>query len=293
MGSDLNRREVLQMAAVAGVAGVLGSGSGEAASKKVAPALFISHGAPLVALETDAFPRALKAFGESTGAVRALVVVSAHWETSGEVRVTSAEAPSLIYDFYGFPEPLYQLRYPSLGEPALAREIVSRLEAAGVKAVADGTRGWDHGTWVPLRLAFPEARTPVVQVSLPRGASPAEVARLGEALRPLRTEGVLLMGSGGIVHNLRRVVYPDKNAPAVQWAREFDDWVAERLAARDFVGMQDWTRAPNAQLAHPSEEHFMPLFFTLGAAFPDEAVTSVFEGFHYGTLSMRSFALRG
>ncbi len=288
MSSDLNRREVLQGAAAASVSGVLG-----AKGSAMAPALFVSHGSPLVALETDAYPQALKALGEGLGAVRAVVVVSAHWETRNAVHVTAAEAPPLIYDFGGFPEALYQVKYPSPGAPELARTLVARLEAAGLKAVADPTRGLDHGTWIPLRLALPEARTPVVQVSLPWGASAADVARMGEALRPLRSEGVLLMGSGGLTHNLRRLAWQDKSAPAEAWAREFDGWIAGKLAARDFPGIQSWTSAPHARLAHPSAEHLLPLFFVLGAALPEDRLTPVFEGFHYATLSMRSFVLRG
>jgi 4,5-DOPA dioxygenase extradiol len=287
MSADLKRREVLQGAAAAGMAGVLGD-KGAA----VMPALFVSHGSPMVALETDAFPQAMKAFGESV-APRALVVVSGHWETLNEVRVTASEAPPLIYDFGGFPEPLYQLTYPSPGAPELARDIVARLGAAGLTAVAEVARGLDHGTWIPLRLAYPAAHTPVVQVSLPWGASAADVARMGEALRPLRAQGVLLVGSGGLTHNLRRLAWRDKSAPAESWAREFDGWVSERLAARDFVGVQSWTSAPHARLAHPTAEHLLPLFFVLGAALPEDRVTPVFEGFHYATLSMRSFALRG
>jgi len=288
MSSDLNRREVLQGAAAAGMGGMLGG-----AGTRLAPALFVSHGSPMVALETDAYPQALKAFGESLVPVRAVVVVSAHWETLNAVHVTAAEAPPLIYDFGGFPEPLYHLKYPSPGSPELARDIVARLGAASVPAVADAGRGLDHGTWIPLRLALPSARTPVVQVSLPWGASAADVAKLGEVLRPLRSEGVLLMGSGGITHNLRRLAWQDKSAPAASWAGEFDAWVGAKLAVRDFTGVQAWTSAPHARLAHPSAEHFLPLFFVLGAALPEDRLTPVFEGFHYSSLSMRSFVLRG
>ncbi|PTL83774.1 class III extradiol ring-cleavage dioxygenase [Vitiosangium sp. GDMCC 1.1324] len=274
MNSDLKQRE-------------------EVKATGVAPAFFVSHGSPMVALETDAFPQALKAFGEAQAPVRALVVVSAHWETPDAVRVTAAEAPPLIYDFGGFPEPLYRLTYPSPGSPELARDIVARLGSAGLPAEADAARGLDHGTWVPLRLAFPAARIPVVQVSLPWGASAVDVAKMGEVLRPLRAEGVLLMGSGTMTHNLRLLAWRDKSAPVEPWAREFDAWVTERLAARDFVGIQSWMSAPHARLAHPTAEHFLPLFFVLGAALPEDRLTSVFEGFHYATMSMRSFALRG
>ncbi|WP_338864076.1 class III extradiol ring-cleavage dioxygenase [Myxococcus stipitatus] len=290
MGDGLDRREVLQGAAAAGVAGVLGGGSGGGRTR--APALFVSHGSPMVALDADAYPRALRTFGDGAGSVKALVVVSAHWETPGEVRVTSSAQPPLIHDFYGFPQALYRLRYGAPGAPSLAADIVSRLSGAGVKAVADGERGWDHGTWIPLLHMFPQAMLPVVQVSMPLDASPAEVAKLGEALRPLRAEGVLLMGSGGIVHNLRRVNFHHKDASPEPWAQAFDTWVAEKLEARDFTGLQSWLDAPNGRLAHPRAEHLLPLYFVLGAALPEDRLTPVFEGFHHGTLSMRSFALR-
>lgn len=292
MGDGLDRREVLQGAAALGVSGVLGARpAGSQAA--VAPALFVSHGSPMVALDSDAYPQALRAFGSGAeAAARALVVVSAHWETPGEVRVTASARPPLIHDFHGFPEPLYRLKYDAPGEPVLAADVVARLKTAGLPAVADAERGLDHGAWVPLLHAFPQARLPVVQVSMPVGSSPAEVARLGEVLRPLRSQGVLLMGSGGIVHNLRRLNFQEKAASVEPWAQAFDGWVARKLEARDFFGLQQWLDAPNARLAHPSAEHLMPLYFVLGAALPEDRLTPVFEGFHHGTLSMRSFALR-
>lgn len=292
MSTELDRREVLAAAAAMGVAGAAeAAGSVKTARPAVVPAFFVSHGSPMVALDTDGYPQALRKFGEAMGPVRALVVVSAHWETRGEIRVTSSAAPPLIYDFGGFPEALYRLTYPCPGEPALAREVASRLTAVGFPVTEDAERGLDHGTWVPLRLALPAAKLPVVQVSMPRGASPEEVARMGEALRPLRASGVLLMGSGGVTHNLRQVVFADKNAPAAEWAQAFDGWVAQGLASRDFTGLRVWLGAPNGRLAHPTPEHLLPLYFVLGAALPEDRLTPVYEGFHHGTLSMRSFAL--
>ncbi|MFY2563967.1 dioxygenase [Corallococcus terminator] len=288
MGDGLDRREVLQGAAAAGVSGVLGAGS----KGGRAPALFVSHGSPMVALDADAYPRALKTFGDGAATARAIVVVSAHWETPGEVRVTASAKPPLVYDFFGFPDALYRLRYAAPGAPDVASDVVARLGAAGLKAVADSERGLDHGAWVPLLHTFPQATLPVVQVSMPLGASAADVVKMGEALRPLRAQGVLLMGSGGIVHNLRRVNFHQKDASPEPWAQAFDTWVAQKLEARDFVGLQSWLDAPNAQLAHPRAEHLLPLYFVLGAALPEDRLTSVFEGFHHGTLSMRSFALR-
>ncbi|MBN8226102.1 dioxygenase [Corallococcus macrosporus] len=290
MASGVDRREVLQGVAAAGVAGVMGPGPSVA--RQVAPALFVSHGSPMTALDADDYPQALKRFGDGAGAVKALVVVSAHWETDARVHVTAMAAPPLVYDFYGFPEAMYRLRYAPPGAPALAQDVVARLSAAGVPAVGDAERGLDHGVWVPLLHAFPEARVPVVQVALPADATPAQVARMGEALRPLRAEGVLLMGSGGVVHNLRRVNFRSKLASVEPWAAEFDAWVAGKLAARDFIGLQSWMDAPNSRVAHPSAEHWLPIYFVLGAALPEDRITPVFEGFHHGTLSMRSFALR-
>ncbi len=297
MGVELNRREVLQVAAAAGVAGVVGgaggASGGSAAAKSVAPALFVSHGSPMAALDADAYTRALRAFGDgAAGALKAVVVVSAHWETAGGVRVTASKTPPLIYDFSGFPEPLYQVKYPSPGAPALAEDIVGRLTAAGVPAVVDAARGLDHGTWIPLLHAFPGAKLPVVQVSLPAGAPAEALVRMGEALRPLRAEGVLLVGSGGMVHNLRRLDFQQKHAPVAAWAQEFDTWVAERVAARDVAGLLGWQGAPHARLAHPSAEHFLPLFFVLGAALAEDGLSPVFEGIHHASMSLRSFELR-
>jgi 4,5-DOPA dioxygenase extradiol len=297
MGVELNRREVLQVAAAAGVAGVVGSpggaSGGSAPARSVAPALFVSHGSPMAALDADTYTRALRAFGDGAGTLKALVVVSAHWETAGGVRVTASQAPPLIYDFHGFPEPLYQLKYPSPGAPALAEDIVGRLTAAGVPTVVDASRGLDHGVWVPLLHAFPAAKVPVVQVSIPQGAPAEALVRMGEALRPLRAEGVMLVGSGGMVHNLRRLDFHQKHAPVAPWAQQFDAWVAERLAVRDVAGLLGWQQAaPHARVAHPSVEHFLPLFFVLGAALSEDRLTPVFEGIHHASMSLRSFALR-
>lgn len=256
-----------------------------------AAALFVSHGAPTVALERDAYTRALNAFGERRDGPAAVLVVSGHWEVAGPVRLTATEAPRLIYDFGGFPDALYRVRYPCPGAPALAEQAAGLLQAAGCAAQVEASRGLDHGVWVPLLHVFPEAQVPVVQLSLPQGASARDVRRLGEALRPLRRQGVLLVGSGGLVHNLRRIDFSGAQAPVMPFARDFDEWVAERLAARDFAALEDWERAPGAALAHPSPEHLLPLFFTLGAALPEDRLTPVYEGIQYGSLSLRTFAL--
>jgi len=252
------------------------------------PALFVSHGAPSAALDDDDYTRALGAWARSRPRPRAIVVVSAHGEAQGPTRVSSAARPDLIYDFYGFPPELYQLTYPAPGAPDLSREVAAALEAAGAEPVLDGVRGWDHGVWVPLRLLYPAADVPVVQVSLPVPRSPSSLAQMGAALKPFREHGTLLLGTGGIVHNLRRL---DGEA-TLPWAAAFDAWVAERLERLDVEALQDYeTTAPHADLAVPTSEHFDPLFFVLGSRDPRDRVETIYEGFRLGSLSLRSFAL--
>jgi len=257
------------------------------------PVLFISHGAPTVALEQDGYAVALRTCGAGLASrASAVVVMSAHWEAAPPVRVTSHASPPVIYDFGGFPEPLYEMTYPAPGDPLLAGRILEAFASAGVSGASEPLRGWDHGVWIPLRLMLPDAPVPVVQVSLPAGTGPEGLMSIGRALATLRDQGVLLVGSGGIVHNLRRVALHDKSAPVDGWARDFDSWFADRLSAGDIASLVDWRRrAPAPSMAHPTPEHFEPVFFSLGAAGPDAKVTPIWEGFHYGNLSMRSFAL--
>jgi 4,5-DOPA dioxygenase extradiol len=257
-------------------------------------AIFMAHGSPMLALdEGGAHALALRRFAASVPLPRAIVVVSAHGEAPGPIRVGAAERPDTIHDFHGFPPALYRVRYPAPGAPALAREIVGRLEAAGLEAALDPEAGFDHGVWVPLRLAFPRAEVPVVSVSLPARRAPGDVLRMGRALATLRDEGALLVGSGVIVHNLRRARLDRVDAPVDAWARAFDDWVAARAAALDAEALLAYReRAPDAALAVPTPEHFDPLFFVLGAAQDGDRVDTVAEGFEYGNLSMRSLALR-
>jgi 4,5-DOPA dioxygenase extradiol len=246
----------------------------------------------MVAIEPDDFTESLRRFGASPPRPRAIVVVSAHWEVPGGVRVTAAERPPLIYDFSGFPDALYDVRYPSSGDPSLAASIVGLLSGSGIPARADDRRGIDHGAWVPILHAFPAAELPLLEVSLPQPRTAHDLVALGKALAPLRERGVLLVGSGGIVHNLRRVRFEDKRAPVEGWAKEFDLWVRDRVQEQDLAGLMEYPkRAPHAALAVPTTEHFDPQFFVLGAALPGDRVHPLYEGFHHGTLSMRSYSL--
>jgi 4,5-DOPA dioxygenase extradiol len=250
------------------------------------PSLFISHGAPSIAIEHDDFTRAVASFGESLRGARAIAVVSAHWQAR-TIRVNAAAHPETIYDFGGFSDELYKIRYEAPGDPALALEIAALLGDAPLEE----SRGWDHGLWVPLRILLPDAKIPIVEIAQPHPTTPAELLRLGQALAPLRDRGVVIAGSGGIVHNLRAIHLADKNAPVDDWAKQFDDWFATHLAARDFETLTRYRDlAPHATLAVPTPEHFEPVFVTLGASREADKLTTIHEGFHYGNLSMRTFA---
>jgi 4,5-DOPA dioxygenase extradiol len=254
------------------------------------PAVFFAHGSPMSALGGDSHAAALRAFGERHTASRAILIVSAHWQVSRPLRVTAWDRAPLIYDFGGFPEELYRLTYPAPGSPLGAARVVKMLQSAGQPARFESGRGLDHGAWTPLRLAWPEATIPAIEVSMPF-VTPQELFQLGRALRPLRDDGFLIVASGGIVHNLSRVRMTDKDAPVDAWAAEFDTWVADRVAARKLDDLLVYrNNAPHARLSVPTTEHFDPLFVALGAAYPDEPVETIFEGFQYGNLSMRSFS---
>ena len=255
------------------------------------PALFFSHGAPTLAMEPGDYGRALEELGRSLAPrPRAVVVFSGHFEEPLPARATGAARPPLIYDFGGFPDEMYRIRYPAPGDPQLAAEIAGLLHAAGIPSAVDPSRGWDHGLWVPLRMAFPDADVPIVEVSQPAGASPAELMQIGAALAPLRERGVVIAGSGGIVHNLRRVRFGDGGA-VDGWAKEFDAWVAERLETMDVDSLARYrTEGPHAALAVPTAEHFNPLFVVLGALSKEDRAQTVYAGFQYGNISLRSVA---
>ena len=248
--------------------------------------VFISHGAPSVALEQNEYTEALARFGRSLGRPTAVVAISAHW-MSDPPGVTGAAWPETLHDFSGFGRELESLTYPCPGAPALAERV-----AALAGAEVDGERGLDHGVWVPLRHIFPEASVPVVQVALPARGSAESLVILGRRLAPLRDEGIVILGTGGVVHNLGRLARD--GTPPPDWARSFDVWVAERVRALDLPSLMDYRRvATHAYLAAPTSEHLQPLLSVVGAALPGDRVDDIYQGFQLGTLSLRSFALRG
>jgi 4,5-DOPA dioxygenase extradiol len=252
-----------------------------------APALFVSHGSPMFALEPGLLGPRLGQIGRELIGLKAIVVVSPHWQTKG-VRVSGTAQHQTIHDFGGFPSPLYQLRYDAPGAPALAAEIVAFLRDAGFEASLDPTRGLDHGAWVPLRYLRPQADIPILQVSLPQDIDAAGALRLGQALAPLREHGVLVLGSGSLTHNLYEFRQHIRDP---EYAQAFADWVAQAVARDDVAALLDYReRAPHAARAHPTEEHYLPLLVALGASEPGERGELVRGGMTHEVLSMDSFA---
>lgn len=252
------------------------------------PALFISHGAPTFALAPGKAGAQLAALGRRLSRPAAIVVVSPHWMTR-DLAITASAQPETIHDFGGFPPPLYELRYPAPGAPAVAARVGDLLRAAGLAPRLDPARGLDHGAWVPLMHLFPAADVPVVQVSLPVSFGAREAWHLGEILSPLRDEGVLVIGSGSLTHNLYEVRFGDAE-PADVYAQEFVDWVRRSLRAHDRDALIDYLRvAPHAGRAHPTSDHYLPLLVAAGAG-GDAATVEVLDGgILYGVLSMDSF----
>jgi len=257
------------------------------------PAVFVSHGAPTLAIEahepTHAF---LQQLGKALPMTpRAIVCISAHWE-SRQPTLSAGATPETIHDFYGFPEALYRIRYGAPGDPALASRIRDLLGADGLVAALDDHRGFDHGAWVPLSLAYPRADVPVLQLSVQSALDAAHHVALGRALAPLRDEGILILGSGGATHDLRRASLGGRADPPVPAdVRAFEAWLVEGIEAGATADLVAWEqRAPYARENHPTHEHFLPLFVPLGAAPEGTRGRVLHRTFAYGALSMAAFA---
>lgn len=255
------------------------------------PTIFISHGSPMLALTDTPARRFLQELGRTLPTPAAIAVVSAHWETRGKPAVSLAAQPATIHDFGGFPQALFDMRYPAPGAPQAAKRAASLFEAAGIEVQRDAQRGLDHGAWVPLSLMFPHADVPVFQISLVHGARPAAHEQLGRALAQLRHEGVLVIGSGSLTHNLHEFRGQAVDAPAPEWVSEFEGWMRERLEANDSAALLNYReRAPWAARNHPSEEHLLPLFVAMGAAGSGARARLLHSSFEHGVLAMDAVA---
>jgi 4,5-DOPA dioxygenase extradiol len=258
--------------------------AGLAAGAETMPAMYLGHGAPPL-VDDPLWTTQLAAWAAALPRPSAILVVSAHWESAPLTVGATADGAPLVYDFYGFPERYYRATYPAPGAPDLAERVRSLL--SGTESVAQAPdRGLDHGAYVPLTVMYPAADIPVLQISMPT-LDPDRLLRIGAALAPLRDEGVLIMGSGFLTHGLPFLRDFRFDAPPPGWSTEFDHWAAEALDRGDVDALAGFRRAPGARYAHPTTEHFAPLFVTLGAA-PAPAPTTTITGYWLG-LAKRSF----
>ena len=249
------------------------------------PPIFISHGSPMLMLEPGRAGPAWQALAQTLPRPRAILAVSAHWNTRLPA-VSAAAQPETIHDFSGFPAPLYRLTYPAPGSPELAAQVAALVPGIAI----DRQRGLDHGAWSPLRTLYPDADIPVIQLAVMPQASAEAHYRLGQQLQALPGDGVLILASGGLTHNLGDVVFDAGDGAALPYAMEFRDWFVATLENNDLPALLDWRRrAPHAARAHPSPEHLLPLFVALGAAGANAAVRIAHRDYQLAALSLDAF----
>lgn len=257
------------------------------------PVIFLSHGAPDLALDAGATGAAWRGIADKLPKPSAILVISAHWETQHPT-VSLTAVPQTIHDFAGFSDALYQLSYAAPGAPAMADALAQALRQAGIALQLDDTRGLDHGAWVPLRVMYPQADIPVAQLSIQPERDPAWHLALGRALRPLSDAGVLIVASGAITHNLRAIFRHPQGAVTPVWVTEFCDWIADKIAAGDLSALADYRRlAPHAVQNHPTDEHLLPLFVALGAARDITRSQRCNRVMTYGLLAMDAWLFDG
>ncbi|WP_338540946.1 DODA-type extradiol aromatic ring-opening family dioxygenase [Paenibacillus tundrae] len=248
------------------------------------PSLFIAHGAPSLALEENAYTEFLQELGQTLPKPKAIVLFSAHWEATTQ-QVSSVAEYETIYDFGGFQPELYQIKYPAQGHAETTAEVERLFTEAGIPVQTDDVRGLDHGAWVVLRLLYPEADIPVVTLSVNRYLTGQQQYQVGQALGSLREQDVLVIGSGGTVHNLRRLNWGSNEIDP--WALEFDNWLQDKLENWDTESLFAYdTLAPSAQAAVPTPEHFVPLLLAMGAGDRNKQATLMFKAYQLGNLSL-------
>lgn len=251
------------------------------------PSVFLSHGSPMHALQAGAAGEAWAALGRRIGKPRAVAIASAHWET-GLPQVTGNPKPETIHDFSGFPEPLYRMRYPAPGAPEVAQRAQALLKESGFTAAIDGRRGLDHGAWSPLLYMYPDADVPVVQLSVQPALGTRHHLAVGRSLKKLLEEEILVIGSGHLTHNLRD--WARGAGRPEPYAKEFQQWVYDKLATHDLESLADYrSRSPHGARAHPTDEHFLPLFVALGAAPEGYRAQRVFDDIESGVLAMDAY----
>ncbi len=254
------------------------------------PSVFISHGSPMMIVEDSPARQFLQGLGRDLGRPTAILIASGHWETEG-LGIVSADRPEMIYDFFGFPEALYEIAYRAPGAPEIVGRARELLGAAGIGATLTESRGLDHGAWVPLHLMYPDADIPVAQISIESRLGPARQLAIGAALAPLRQAGVLILGSGNATHNLRELRRDRPIHDPPDWVRVFSDWVFEAVTEGRIDDLAAYREiAPEGRRNHPSEEHFLPLFTAIGAAGGAAArAERIHASYSYSALSMDAY----
>ncbi|MCP5365621.1 MAG: dioxygenase [Hyphomicrobiales bacterium] len=254
------------------------------------PSIFVSHGSPMLAIEDGPARRFLGTLGIKLGRPRAILVASAHWLTAAPT-VSLAKTPRTIHDFGRFSDDLFALSYKAPGAPPIAQAALHLLNEAGIPARAHPDRGLDHGAWVPLRLMYPDADIPIAQISIQPDAGPAHHFRIGRALGPLRDEDVLILGSGGITHNLNAFFTSPTTTRTPEWVETFATWISEALAEGRIEDLLEYRRqAPFAVENHPTDEHLLPLFMALGAGGDEGGAQQLHSSFEAGVLAMDAYA---
>lgn len=259
--------------------------AGESKTMRRMPVLFVGHGSPMNAIEETPFAEQWKAIGENLPKPSAILCISAHWETD-DLRVTTNERPETICDFWGFPKELYEVRYPAPGSPNLASSLTGMCSKFSI--TPDPARGFDHGCWAVLVRMFPKADIPVIQLSLNQSLSPRAQCDMAKELSPLRERGVLIIGSGNLVHNL--LLRKAKDAPPYDWALKFDALAKTLIQKGDLQALQEYDRlGESAYLSIPTNEHYLPALYTLALRKDSEPITFFNEGIVSGAVSMRGF----
>jgi 4,5-DOPA dioxygenase extradiol len=251
------------------------------------PSLFVAHGAPLLAIENNDYTQLLHSLGTTMPKPKAIILFSAHWESSTQ-KVSDVDEFETIYDFGGFPEALYRIKYPAKGNETVTKEIVELFTKQGLTFEVDKTRGLDHGAWVVLKMLYPSADIPVISMSVNPHLTPEEQYKIGESLSQLRENDILIIASGGTVHNLRVLRMGSDDGAIDQWALDFDKWLERHVSNWDVESLFQYNSlAPAAELAVPpyENEHFIPLFYAMGAADHDKSAKLLHRSYRYGNLS--------
>lgn len=252
------------------------------------PVLFTGHGSPMNIIRDNAFTQSLAMLGKETELPAAILVISAHWLTPGKTVVSVNPHPETIYDFGGFPEALYKEKYKAPGAPELAKELIQQVHS--VQVHEDHEMGLDHGAWSILKHMFPQANIPVFQMSIDYSKPPQYHYQLAQELKALRNKGVLILGSGNIVHNLRILDWQNEDAPVLDWAAGFDAFVKKSIDNGDHDALINYNKqGKEALLAVPTNDHYLPMLYTLGLLEKDEQIRYTYEGFQNGSISMRCF----